>query len=92
MTEGPSLQLPLGSYVADFYIRSPETKADFGSVVVEDLVSGNEVSESVSLLPFSNQWAVISISFSVTQTPNMMDYYFLWDGYVNLDFAFVRIR
>ncbi len=92
MTNGPYIELPNGDYIVDCYLRSPVTTADFGSVVVQDDVSGYQVSKSVTLIPYSNQWVVVSQSFTVSSTPNQMEYSFVWNGNANVDLAFIRVR
>jgi hypothetical protein len=95
MSYGPYINIPTGSYTADFILRAPTrgglsvtldvNDANANQVLGNNVVSGNQFAAN-------NQWGRFSVAFTVSNPNNQMEFRVYWGGQSNLDVSAIRIR
>ncbi len=92
---GPSMKFPVGAMTVDFFLRAP---TPVGTVAGLDIYDGSSDTVlalhtvTASEIRQGNIWTKITVSTSVTNLNNSLQFRVYWPGGSNLDVAYVQVR
>jgi hypothetical protein len=96
MTYGPYINLPVGSYNVEFYLRTGSSPSgNIANLDVYDANSGQVLGSSrVSggSMPAGDLWTRILVPVNITNAMNQMEFRVYWYGTMNLDISAIRIH
>lgn len=95
MTYGPYQTYATGSYTVDFYLRAPGPTGTMAFLDVRDANAGSilaQTSVAASSINTGNAWTRVSLSFTVSNSSNSLEFRTYWYGTANMDIAYIQVR
>jgi hypothetical protein len=95
MVDGPTINIPTGSYKAEFLLRAPNPAETIAELEVRDASTGEILghrSVSASDLAAGNRWTSLSLDIIVKNDNNKIEFRINWLGQSDLDVAYVQLR
>jgi len=96
MTYGPYINLPVGSYTVEFYLRTGSSPS--GNIANLDVYDANAgqvlgaLAVSGTSMPTGDLWTRISLPVNITNAMNQMEFRVYWNGTMNLDISAIRVH